>query len=70
MVVRPVADGTLQGKQQFAAFGGVQVVQAVMRLLLGALLILAGWGAFGAVLSLPLASTLALILACGLWMGA
>lgn len=65
MVVRPVVDGTLQGEQQFAAFGGVQITQSVMRLLLGAVLMLAGWGAFGAVLSLPLGSTLALMV--GLW---
>ncbi len=61
MVVRPVVVGALQGKQQFAALGGVQIVQAILRLLVGAMLISAGWGAFGAVLSLPIASLVALI---------
>lgn len=65
MVVRPVVGGTLQGKQQFAALGAVQIVQAVLRLLVGVLLIWAGWGAFGAVLSLPIASFVTLIF--GLW---
>jgi len=63
MVVRPIVGGTLQGKQQFAAFGAVQVVQAVFRLLLGVAFISAGWGAFGALLSLPLASITALMFA-------
>lgn len=60
MVVRPIVGGTLQGKQQFAALGGVQIVQAVMRLGLGALLMIAGLGAFGAMAALPLASLFAL----------
>lgn len=61
MVVRPVVGGTLQGRQQFAALGFVQVVQAVVRLGLGTLLILAGLGAFGAMVSLPAASLAALL---------
>ncbi len=60
MVVRPIIGGTLQGNQQFAALGGVQIVQAVMRLGLGALLMVAGLGAFGAMAALPLASLFAL----------
>ncbi len=60
MVVRPVVGGTLQGRQQFAALGLVQVVQASARLALGAALIMAGLGAFGAMVSLPLASLAAL----------
>jgi O-antigen/teichoic acid export membrane protein len=65
MVVRPVVGGTLQGRQQFMALGLVQVVQAATRLFLGAVLILLGLGAFGAMASLPLASLAALIF--GLW---
>lgn len=65
MVVRPVVGGALQGKQQFAALGAVQIVQATFRLLVGVLFISAGWGAFGAVLSLPISSVVALIFA--LW---
>ncbi len=60
MVVRPVVGGTLQGRQQFTALGLVQVVQAGTRLGLGAALMLLGWGAFGAMVSLPLASLVAL----------
>ena len=61
MVVRPVIGGTLQGLQQFAALGTVQIVQALLRLVLSAFLIWWGWGAFGAMVSLPLASLVALI---------
>lgn len=61
MVVRPVVGGTLQGLQQFSALSAVQITQALLRLLIGALLVWLGWGAFGAMLSLPLASAVALI---------
>ncbi len=61
MVVRPVVGGALQGLQQFSALSTVQIAQALLRLLLGALLVWLGWGAFGAMLSLPLASGVALI---------
>ena len=61
MVVRPVVGGTLQGIQRFGALGSVQVIQAAARLILGVFLILLGWGAFGAVVALPVASALALI---------
>ena len=61
MVVRPVVGGTLQGIQRFGALGSVQVIQAAARLILGVSLILLGWGAFGAVVALPVASALALI---------
>ncbi|WP_420644331.1 oligosaccharide flippase family protein [Candidatus Leptofilum sp.] len=61
MVVRPVVGGALQGLQQFSALSAVQITQALLRLLLGALLVWLGWGAFGAMLSLPLASAIALI---------
>ncbi|VAW31328.1 hypothetical protein MNBD_CHLOROFLEXI01-583 [hydrothermal vent metagenome] len=61
MVVRPVIGGTLQGLQQFSALGMVQIAQAVLRLLLGGLFVWLGWGAFGAMFSLPLASGVALL---------
>ncbi|MBK8987629.1 MAG: oligosaccharide flippase family protein [Chloroflexi bacterium] len=61
MVVRPVVGGALQGLQQFAELGAVQVAQALLRLVFGALLIWLGLGAFGAMISLPLASGLALL---------
>lgn len=66
MVVRPVVGGALQGLQRFGALGGVQVIQAAARLIIGVLLIFWGWGAFGAMVALPLASALALIY--GWWM--
>ncbi len=61
MVVRPVVGGTLQGGQQFSALGAVQVVQAGLRLGIGAVFMLMGLGAFGAMASLPVASAAALI---------
>ncbi len=61
MVVRPVVGGALQGLQQFSVLSAVQITQALLRLLLGALLVWLGWGAFGAMLSLPLASAVALV---------
>lgn len=61
MVVRPVVGGALQGLQQFTALGAVQVVQALLRLILGAALIWLGLGVVGAMASLPLASVAALL---------
>jgi O-antigen/teichoic acid export membrane protein len=66
MVIRPVVGGTLQGVQQFVSLGVVQVAQAALRLLFGVGLMLAGWGALGAVGSLPLASAVALLVS--LWL--
>jgi O-antigen/teichoic acid export membrane protein len=63
LFVRPVTDGTLQGVQNFIGLGTVQVSQSVIRLAFAALLILMGWQAFGAILSLPLATTLAMLVA-------
>lgn len=60
LVVRPVVGGALQGRQQFAHLGAVQITQALSRLALGIVLMLAGWGAFGAMAALPVASLLAL----------
>ncbi len=66
MVIRPIIGGTLQGQQRFLPLGIIQIIQASIRLLAGALLILAGWGAFGAMLALPIASLIALIY--GAWL--
>jgi O-antigen/teichoic acid export membrane protein len=63
LFLRPVTDGTLQGLQRFGGLGSVQVLQALLRLLIAASLILLGLKAFGALLALPLASSVALILA-------
>ncbi len=64
--VRPVTDGTLQGVQNFLGLGSVVMLQAVLRFGLTAVLIWAGLELVGAVLALPLASGLALLLA--LWL--
>lgn len=64
--VRPVTDGALQGTQNFLGLGGVVVLQAVLRFGLTAVLIWLGLELVGAVLALPLAAGLALLLA--LWL--
>ncbi len=66
LFLRPITDGTLQGIQRFGGLGSVQVVQAAARLLLGAMLLVLGWQAFGALLALPLAMAVALLL--GVWL--
>ncbi len=63
LFVRPVTDGTLQGIQHFIGLGTVQVLQSVLRLVFAVLLIMAGLQAFGAMLSLPLATTAAMLVA-------
>jgi O-antigen/teichoic acid export membrane protein len=63
LFVRPVTDGTLQGLQDFLGLATVQVLQSVLRLLFAVLLILVGLQASGAILALPLATTLALLVA-------
>lgn len=64
LFIRPVTDGSLQGLQAFTGLGTVVVIQAVMRLIIaGFLLIVLQWQAAGAILSLPLASGLALLVA-------
>ncbi len=63
LFVRPVTDGTLQGIQQFVGLGTVQVLQSALRLVFAAALIFAGLQAFGAMLSLPLATTVAMLVA-------
>lgn len=68
LFLRPVTDGALQGIQGFVSLGAVQVVQAVLRLALAVLLIRWGWQSVGAILSLPLASAGALLVAVwALW---
>jgi O-antigen/teichoic acid export membrane protein len=61
--VRPVTDGALQGMQVFAGLGVVQVTQSVLRLLFAAGLMWLGCQAVGAVVALPLAGTVVLMLA-------
>jgi len=63
--VRPVTDGALQGMQVFWGLGVVQVTQSVLRLLFAAGLIWLGCQAVGAIVALPLAGTVVLMLA--LW---
>lgn len=63
LFVRPVTDGTLQGVQNFIGLGTVQVLQSALRLVFAAVLITAGLEAFGAMLSLPLATTAAMLVA-------
>ncbi|PIE80014.1 MAG: hypothetical protein CSA11_09650 [Chloroflexi bacterium] len=67
--LRPVTDGTLQGVQNFLGLGGVAVLQSVLRFGLTVGLILLGLNLVGAVLALPVASSLALILAVWLLRG-
>jgi O-antigen/teichoic acid export membrane protein len=66
LFLRPVTDGTLQGIQRFSGLGSVQVLQAFLRLIVGAGLLWLGWQAFGALLALPLAMLGGLLLA--LWL--
>lgn len=66
LFLRPVTDGALQGIQHFVGLGSVQITQALLRLVLTITLIWLGWQSPGAVVSLPLASAGALLLA--LWL--
>ncbi|HEX6384560.1 MAG TPA: hypothetical protein VF177_07820 [Anaerolineae bacterium] len=66
LFLRPVTDGALQGIQHFVGLGTVQVVQAFLRLVLTVTLIWLGLRSPGAIVSLPLASSGALLLA--LWL--
>lgn len=63
LFLRPVTDGTLQGVQRFFGLGAVQILQSALRLVFAAILIGLGQQATGAILALPLGSTVALILA-------
>lgn len=64
--VRTVTDGALQGLQSFGGFGAVQVVQSLLRLLFAAALIWIGFQAAGAIIALPLA--MAVVLVLPLWL--
>ncbi len=66
LFIRPVTDGTLQGIQQFLGLGAVNVLQAALRILFTLAFIAFGWQAAGAILGLPVAMSLALLLA--LWL--
>ena len=66
LFLRPVTDGALQGLQHFTGLGVIQVTQALLRLVLAGLLINWGWQSFGAILALPLASGVALLMALAL----
>lgn len=63
LFLRPVTDGTLQGVQHFFGLGSVQILQSFLRLVFAALLVWAGFQATGAVVALPLGSSVALGLA-------
>lgn len=63
LFLRPVTDGTLQGVQHFFGLGAVQILQSFLRLVFAVLLIGLGWRATGAILALPLGSSVALVLA-------
>ena len=66
LFLRPVTDGALQGLQHFTGLGVIQVTQALLRLVLAGVLINWGWQSFGAILALPLASGVALLIALAL----
>lgn len=63
LFLRPVTDGTLQGTQHFFGLGAVQILQSLLRLVFAVILVWLGTGAAGAVVALPLGSTVALVLA-------
>lgn len=63
LFLRPVTDGTLQGVQSFLGLGSVQMLQSFLRLVFTGAIVWAGYQAAGAILALPLASTIALLLA-------
>lgn len=63
LFLRPVTDGTLQGTQQFYGLGAVQMLQSFLRLVFAAALLWLGAQATGAIVALPLGSTVALLLA-------
>jgi O-antigen/teichoic acid export membrane protein len=69
LFLRPVTDGALQGIQHFFGLGSVQILQSFLRLVFAGMLIWLGGRAAGAVLALPLGSTVALLLAVWLLRG-
>lgn len=54
LALKPVVEGTLQGRQKFKALGIVQAAHAAFRLLLGVLLVKLGLDAVGALAALPM----------------
>ena len=66
LFLRPVTDGALQGTQHFFGLGAVQMLQSVLRLAFAVGLLWLGTQAAGAVVALPLASSVALVLALAL----
>jgi O-antigen/teichoic acid export membrane protein len=65
LFARSVTDGALQGTLAFVRVGAVQLTQSALRLFFAAALIWLGGQAVGAIVALPLASFIALLLACG-----
>lgn len=63
LFLRPVTDGTLQGTQRFYGLGSVQMLQSLLRLLFAVVLLGLGLQAAGAIVALPLGSSVALVLA-------
>jgi len=63
LFLRPVTDGALQGTQHFYGLGVVQMLQSLLRLVFATGLLVLGAQAAGAVVALPLGSTVALALA-------
>ncbi len=63
LFLRPVTDGVLQGTQHFFGLGAVQMLQSLLRLVFATVLLWLGARAAGAVVALPLASSVALALA-------
>lgn len=62
LFLRPVTDGVLQGIQHFFGLGSVQMLQSFLRLGFTVMLLWFGLRATGAVLALPFASAIALLL--------
>ena len=60
LFLRETTYGALQGIQAFTGLGFVQILQALLRLLFAAGLILLGWRAVGAIVAQPLGCVLAL----------
>ncbi len=61
LFVRPITDGALQGIQRFWGLSSVILLQAGLRLILALAFIQLGWGAFGAMMALPIATSAALL---------
>lgn len=62
-LVIPVGTGTLQGLQRFKAFAANNVAQSLVKLVLGVLLVMAGYGVGGALAAVAVAGVVALAMA-------